>query len=222
MRIATPKTPEQASCPSCWKAESLCICENLRQIPSKLKVLVLQHPRESKNPKTSARILSLSLGDSAVHRVGLSWRSLNHALGVGRSEAPHDWAVLYLGTQKDSAPISPPTGPFEIRDRKGKFVPLRKLKGIVLLDGNWKQSKTLWWRNAWLLKLNRVLLNPTTNSRFGTLRKQPRERCLSTLEAGAESLLAMGETAASENLIVQFESFLGKLRRPGQTAVQTP
>jgi DTW domain-containing protein YfiP len=121
---------------------------------------------------------------------------------------------LYLGTQKDSEKSKPVKGPLEIRDRKGKTLPLVRLKGIVLLDGNWKQSKTLWWRNPWLLKLNRLLLSPTENSRFGLLRKQPRARCLSTLEAGAESLMALGETKASEALIENFEAFLEKLRRP--------
>src|SRR5204862_7870678 len=30
---------------------------------------------------------------------------------------------------------------------------LKRLDGIVLLDGSWKEAKTLWWRNPWLLKL---------------------------------------------------------------------
>ncbi len=204
--ISTLKAPEQASCPNCWKAVYLCVCAQRPSLETRLGFLILQHPREAKNPKGSARLLSLALAHSSVHRVGLSWRSLNHALGT-KTENPAEWAVLYLGTQKDSKAHNPQL-PFEIRDRKGRVLPKASLKGIVLLDGNWKQSKTLWWRNPWLLKLNRLLLNPTMTSRYGTLRKQPRGNCLSTLEAGAESLAAVGENEAAQALITYFESFL--------------
>jgi DTW domain-containing protein len=219
----TPKTPLQASCPSCWKAESYCVCSETPELRTQLKFLILQHPRESKAVLGSARLLSLALPTSAVHKVGLSWRSLSQALGE-KDENPADWAVLYLGTQKDSYPMDV-NAVFEVRDRRGKPVPNRGLKGIVLLDGNWKQSKTLWWRNPWLLKLNRLLLNPSQSSRYGTLRKQPRSRCLSTLEAGAEVLHAVGEQGASEALFTYFEAFVDKARgnrRPKKEPADRP
>ena len=37
---------------------------------------------------------------------------------------------------------------------------LRDLDGAVLLDGSWSEAKALWWRNPWLLKLRRLVLNP--------------------------------------------------------------
>ena len=37
---------------------------------------------------------------------------------------------------------------------------LRGLDGVVLLDGSWSEAKTLWWRNPWLLKLRRLVLDP--------------------------------------------------------------
>ena len=60
---------------------------------------------------------------------------------------------------------------------------LRGLEGIVLLDGTWSQAKTLWWRNPWLLKLQRLVLNPPAPARLGRLRREPRPEALSTLEA---------------------------------------
>ncbi len=62
---------------------------------------------------------------------------------------------------------------------------LRGLEGIVLLDGTWSQAKTLWWRNPWLLKLQRIVLNPPSPARLGRLRREPRREALSTLEAAA-------------------------------------
>jgi len=62
---------------------------------------------------------------------------------------------------------------------------LKRLDGIVLIDGSWKEAKTLWWRNPWLLKLNRLVLNPPAPARLGRLRREPRREALSTLEAAA-------------------------------------
>ncbi len=62
---------------------------------------------------------------------------------------------------------------------------LRGLEGIVLLDGTWSQAKTLWWRNPWLLKLQRIVLNPPGPARLGRLRREPRQEALSTLEAAS-------------------------------------
>ena len=62
---------------------------------------------------------------------------------------------------------------------------LKDIEGIVLLDGTWSQAKALWWRNAWMLKCQRVILGPAQPSRYGKLRKEPRGDGLSTIEAAA-------------------------------------
>jgi DTW domain-containing protein YfiP len=92
-------------------------------------------------------------------------------------------------------------------DRKGNAVSWDGLKGLVVLDGNWKQSKTLWWRNPWLLKLKRIVLNPSEPSLYGNIRKEPRSGLLSTIEATALALEALGEkSGARDHLIHIFEN----------------
>src|SRR5438034_1387422 len=71
----------------------------------------------------------------------------------------------------------------------GQRAILGNLEGIVLLDGTWSQAKALWWRNAWMLKCQRIILGPKAPSRYGQLRKEPRRDGLSTIEA-AGMLLA--------------------------------
>ncbi len=174
MEIAqnTPK------CPDCWKPKNACLCSEIQCVPTKTRVLVLQHPQEARNPLTSARLASLTLKNS-VHRVGLNWRSLSAALGT--TAESKDWAVLFLGTLKNSEKL--PKLPFQVVTQKGSPVDPDSIRGIVILDGNWKQSKTLWWRNPWLLKLKRIVLNPEIPSNWGALRKQPRPECLSSIES---------------------------------------
>jgi DTW domain-containing protein YfiP len=120
--------------------------------------------------------------------------------------------VLFLGALKDSQALAEDV-PLQIRGRGGIVVPLKTIQGIVLLDGNWKQSKTLWWRNAWLLKLNRILLNPKHSSKYGELRREPRKHCLATIEAAAETLSALGESpTVGAGLHDLFSRFLEKAR----------
>jgi DTW domain-containing protein YfiP len=79
------------------------------------------------------------------------------------------------------------------------------LKGIIILDGSWKQAKTLWWRNSWLLRLNRVSLNPAHQS----LRNQVSAEKLSTLEAAAMTLRLLGEPEAlTERLLAQYRHLI--------------
>ena len=81
----------------------------------------------------------------------------------------------------------------EIEDNQRAI--LKDIEGIVLLDGTWSQAKALWWRNAWMLKCQRVILGPQHPSRYGKLRREPRRDGLSTIEAAA-MLLAEPRKAA--------------------------
>jgi DTW domain-containing protein YfiP len=216
-----PKIVNQAElddqvCEECWKDKRICICAQMTPANNKIQVLVLQHPREAANPWGTARLTSLGLKNS-VHRVGLSWRTLSVALASGKQKHdPKDWAVLFLGTRA-SAPSVPQKNGVTLVRKVGKeevVVPHKNLKGIVLLDGNWKQSKTLWWRNAWLLKLNRLLLQTPRVSRYGEIRRQPRKGCLSTIEAASECLSLLGESeGVGKNLDRTLDTFLVKLRQ---------
>ena len=95
-------------------------------------------------------------------KIGLSWPSLSKALGRPVDD-PSRWAVLYLGSAK-VAELDTDAEIVAI-NRKGEVEPhqraiLSDIEGIVLLDGTWSQAKALWWRNAWMLKCQRVILGP--------------------------------------------------------------
>lgn len=201
-------------CANCWKTEPYCVCAEIVTLRPRTSLLVLQHPQEAKNPLGSARLLALTVEES-VHRVGLSWRSFSAALG--REAMPSEWAVLFLGPLKGSPKLDP-EAPFQILSGKNSApVAPSKIRGIVMLDGNWKQSKTLWWRNPWLLKLNRIVLNPTLPSRYGSVRKQPRKSCLSTIEAAAETFRGLGEKeAVPEALHTLFDKHLQRVSEVGR------
>lgn len=206
-------------CDRCLKPKRLCACESITHIDNRRFVLILQHPQEPDRLLGSARLAHLTLARSSL-RVGLSWRNLAHALresGFEGEAVPSRWAVLYLGGERTVA--SP--GPLRWLGRKGAALPpgeagraADELDGWIALDGTWSQAKTLWWRNPWLLKLRRVALRPGKPSAYGSLRKEPRKECLSTLEAIAHCLEASDDFGGPE-LRRSFDALL-KLARDGR------
>lgn len=222
----TPKLPELPipHCENCGKIEALCVCEALTPLSSRLHVLILQHPQEPDQDLGTAKISHLCLPNSTL-KVGLSWPNLNKALG--RETTSSRWAVLHLGSGVKGDKGDATTPGIHFVDKQGALVspqPGRNdLEGIVVLDGTWSQAKTLWWRNAWMLKLKRAVLVPSRPSLYQELRKEPRRECLSTLESVAESLEALGESPQiGETLRAVFSKLLEKRRALPRNARPKP
>lgn len=192
-------------------------------VDNRVFVLVLQHPQERREPRATAAATVAALRRAKLV-AGLSWPNLGRALG--RRADPHRWGVLYLGS------THPAAGEAREREilvlgRDGAAAPdadriLAGLEGIVILDGTWSQAKTLWWRNPWLLKLHRLVLNPPRPARLGQVRREPRREALSTIEAAALVLshLETGPTAA-DALLASLDRLIAAARRPDQPEVNT-
>jgi DTW domain-containing protein len=201
-------------CPHCQKPLPLCVCDSIVPIENRIELLILQHPQEQDRALGTARLTALHF-KHAVLRIGLSWPSLSKALGRPVHD-PSRWAVLYLGSAK-VADLDTDRDIVAI-DRKGAVEEnqrgiLKDIVGIVLLDGTWSQAKALWWRNAWMLKCQRVILGPAQPSRYGKLRREPRRDGLSTIEAAAMMLGGLEKRPDIEaTLTDSFERMLAKVR----------
>jgi DTW domain-containing protein YfiP len=204
-----------AECPHCQKPTPLCICDSVMPIDNRIALLILQHPQEQDRALGTARLSAQHFKDAVV-KVGLSWPSLSKALGRPVSD-PSRWAVLYLGSAK-VADLDTERDVVAI-DRKGAIETdqrgiLGDIEGVVLLDGTWTQAKALWWRNAWMLKCQRVILGPKRPSRYGELRREPRQDGLSTIEAAGMLLAALERRPdIAETLNASFERMLARFRQ---------
>ena len=220
-------------CATCLKPEHLCVCDAIEPVDNRIFVLILQHPQEKREILGTAQIAHLQLRNSAV-RIGLSWPGLKRLLG--REVDPRRWAVLYLGTAKQgaeqdakqdakqSAKPAPgevgPKLPLAVVDRNGKPVSggdavLAGLEGIIVLDGTWSQAKTLWWRNPWLIKCRRLILNPPMRSLYGQARREPRRESVSSLESAAFVLATLEkDPALYDRLLRPFATLLKKMKAP--------
>ncbi len=209
------------SCTTCHKPSDLCVCSLVQRFPNRTAILVLQHPQEPDHEIGSAWLATQCLENSRL-KVGLSWPNLAKAWGEPVDASR--WGVLYLGSgPKGAAPagdslfcVEKKGTPLEATSNSAK---LAKLEGVIVLDGTWSQAKTLWWRNAWLLKLQRLMLSPKNPSLYRDLRREPRRECLSTLEAIAEILESQRQTPEGvAHLRASFRDLLSRYRRRRQQA----
>lgn len=200
MQHQDKKIDRKSACPECFRPFPQCFCGRLSIQKNTIQVLILQHPQEQYKLLNSARLANKAL-DKSVLRVGLSWRNIRHALGEDAD--PKEWGALFLQTNREGTGNA-----LEIFDAKRRPVnPAPHLKGLVAIDGSWKQAKALWWRNPWLLRLNRITLNPLHRS----LRAQVKREGLSTIEAVALALECLGEDKnISGYLIEQYEACIIK------------
>lgn len=207
-------------CPHCRRVAPYCVCEFITPIKTKTKLLILQHPQEPGVDIGTAPILSAAFPGTVV-KTGLSWPNLKRILGDDVDQKR--WGVLYLGSVRVEQ--LPDSDTLFAVDKKG--VPLergvdvlRSLEGIVILDGTWSQAKTLWWRNAWLLKLPRLVLRPKRRSKYDAIRKEPRTGCLSSVETVGEVMNVLERRDDIQTLLERpLEELIGRLKktaRPSQ------
>ena len=193
----------------------------ITQLSNRVRVVVLQHPQEPDKELGSAALLVRGL-EHAELRVGLSWRNLRAAVGEGA--LPSEWVVLYLGAKGAAFPEE-----VNFATTKGApTAPVPGIKGLIVLDGTWSQAKALWWRNSWLTKLKRIVLNPRAPSRYGNLRREPRKEALSTLESTALALGRLDPKGAElrPHLEAAFAAMLEEFRRrkrpPAKPSANSP
>ncbi|HZK91210.1 MAG TPA: tRNA-uridine aminocarboxypropyltransferase [Stellaceae bacterium] len=184
-------------------------------IDNRVFVLILQHPHEQREALSTAALVGATLRNARL-AIGLSWPGLARVYGAAAE--PRRWAVLHLGPAR--AGPSAERRELTVLDRRGEPLGdpsaiLGGLRGIVLLDGTWSQAKTLWWRNPWLLKLHRIVLDPPRPAKLGRLRREPRRDALSTIEAAALALrhLETGPQAA-DALTAALDRMIDAVRRP--------
>jgi DTW domain-containing protein len=206
-------TDETSPCSRCGKPTGVCVCDRVTPMQTKLRVVILQHPQEDDALLGTAKLVTATLPKAEI-RVGLSWPSLEQALDLPEGQR-EKWAVLAAAKLPEHAADLAQRMPVLLVDRKGEPRSLgnHNLHGIIVLDGTWSQAKTLWWRNPWLLKLPRIALSPREPSMYGKLRREPRREYVSTLEAIADVLPALGEDeAVRDNLRRLLRTMLQRVR----------
>ena len=183
----TDKLEFRAECYRCFRAQSVCICDRVPNIQNKTGIIVLQHHREVLHPIGTARIARLSLQNVDVriaHRV--------NQLKVN-PVVPASTALLY---PRPDARNLDEVDSAEFPDH------------LIVLDGTWAQANAMYRANVWLHHLPHLVIRPETESNY-RIRKQPKQGCLSTIEALVHTMQLMEpNTERLEDLLSVFNSMV--------------
>ena len=170
----------------------VCFCDRMTVLPTRTRVVMLQHPREQDVGIGTARMAHLALPDSTLH-VGVDFA---RDADVRSAIAGPDTYVLFPGPGAVSVERLP-------RDRAIT---------LVVLDGTWWQARKLLRSNPAIAGLPRVAFQPRRPSGY-LIRKEPADHCVSTIEALAEVLGAIEpEGARFERLLDPFHAMVERQR----------
>ncbi len=163
MQTPTPTPDFRDVCLRCRRPLSVCWCGAVTQVPSRTRVVFIQHPREAKVPISTCRMAHLSLPNSALH------------IGLRASVHP---SLQALAGRLDVAVLFPSDTATDVDDVE---VPPAVL---VVVDGTWSNARKVVEGCPVLSKLPRLRFYPHAPGNY-RIRREPSEECLSTIEATA-------------------------------------
>lgn len=195
----------RALCLRCRRALSACWCDPSSVQRTQAELVLLQHPRESRNPIGTARMAHLGVQDSKLR------------VGVRFAEDPAIQAMLADPTRRNVV-LYPAANARPAAELRGQEASLR----IFILDGTWWQAKKLWNTNPWLHALPAYRLNPSAPGQY-RIRREPAAHCLATIEAVTQFLDVLGdEEGAHEGLLRPFQAMVEKQIAHAQSPKRAP
>ncbi len=150
-------------CLRCRRPRAVCWCASVTQVPSRTRVVFLQHPREAKVPISTCRMAHLSLPNSELH-VG------TQAAGNAQLEA--------LCREEGVAVLFPSDAAVDVDELS------EPPRTLVVVDGTWSNAKKVVEKCPLLSKLPRLKFLPQQPGNY-RIRKEPAAHCLATIEATA-------------------------------------
>ena len=198
------------ACGRCLRAACVCDCLARPGVPvaGPVSLLILQHPREQREPKGTARLLHLALAGSQL-LVGEDWPAAPPdpvaAPGRPAGQRPHD-LLLYPATPGDPAlPEPPPLDP--------AWLARPEALRLVVIDGTWRKSRLMLYRSPWLQGLPRFSLDAPPPSRYAVRRARGVGQ-RSTFEATVLALQALShEPGPLDALWPVFDGFVAALQK---------
>jgi len=187
-------------CEQCLKAKAACICDWVSPISNQTRVVILQHPDETKKALGTARIASLCL-DNVELRVGIDF-SNDPLFKSLVSDSRHCAAVLYpsdkainLNDWMEGSPL------FNDLERANAY------KTLIVLDGTWRNTREIMLSNKSLKDMLKVKLSSNKSSAY-RIRKAPMAESLSTVEAISLSLNILEPETQVEPMLNCFKKMI--------------
>ncbi len=172
-------------CYRCFWPQELCWCNSIAAMPTRSKFVILMHPKEFKREKANTgRLASLCLQNSEIH-MGLCFDE-HQRVGQLLADSCYKPVLLYPGVDAIVLDRQDPTSV----QHRSMFFETGKPLLIFVLDATWSCASSMLRRNSRLGCLPRITFSADQKSRY-TIKKQPADYCLSTLEACHQVLLLL-------------------------------
>ncbi|PTS83931.1 DTW domain-containing protein [Pseudomonas sp. HMWF032] len=189
-------------CPRCTRPSNRCLCALIPHLPSRTRVLILQHPSEVQHALNTARLAVLGLTNAELW-VGEVFDTLPALL----KQPGYRACLLFPGEQAEALL------PFA---EQSHDIPLL----LVVPDGTWRKARKLLHLNPLLAALPRVMLPPGLQSRY-RLRKAPMPGAISTIEAIVSALNIIEAPSCFDTLLAPFEALIeGQIQAMGEHTFQ--
>lgn len=164
----SPPPSRRPRCERCRRPLSHCLCAHIRAVPSRTRVLVLQHPDEARHPLNTARLAVLGLHNAEL-LVGERFAQLHGMIASARRA----W-LLFPGPE--AAAPAPMGGGDEPSDAL-----------LIVPDGTWRKARQIIHANPALDTLPRLSLPPGAPSAY-RVRRAREPAAVSTIEAIVRTL----------------------------------
>lgn len=175
-------------CERCRRPSTHCLCSLIPALPSRTRVLVLQHPDETRHPMNTARLAVLGLANAQLQVGTLFDESLWHVAGYqARLLFPGEGAQVLTPAVSLDRPAEPTL--------------------LVVPDGTWRHARQLLARHPSLAALPRVTLPEGCVTRY-RIRHAGDARALSTIEAIASALSALEAPRDYDGLLAPFDALI--------------
>jgi DTW domain-containing protein YfiP len=173
----------------------VCYCAQLPRLPTRTRVVVLQHPRERRVGIGTARMAQLALPNSFL-RVGINFAGDPVVNALLSGPAPS--YLLFPGPDA----------------RDVRELALEQPITLVVVDGTWSQARTLVRLNPALAALPRIAFTPRRPSAYDRIRREPADFCVSTIEALTEVLNVLEPDGEPfDPLLVPFHAMIERQER---------
>lgn len=187
-------------CARCRLQSAFCVCAALPRIQTDVAVVVVRHWKERHRTSNTGRLVHLCIPDSLLVDFGARGETFDPRLAT----PPGAWLVFPRGSE--DATDAPPEP--RVPDPSHAEAPPQS---IVLLDGSWGQARRMSHRIPGLSDLPRLALPPPRGG-VRRLRKPHVPWAVSTVEAAALALSAVGEQAACDGLYDAFDLVVSQVR----------
>ena len=187
-------------CPQCTRPLAQCLCSLIPSLPSRTRVLVIQHPDEAKHALNTARFVALGMQNAQLI-IAETIDNIEQYLQLPGYRA----CVLFPGEQAQ-----------ELSAYQAGQLPLL----LIVPDGTWRKARKILHCNPLLAALPRVTLPAGLTSRY-RLRKAPMQESLATVEAVNYALNILEPEADFNALLRPFEALIeGQIQAMGAEVYQ--